>query len=270
MQGDGFIVEPVTSVSATSQVGRGTPRVYAILFRIFDDFFDGLFYMLKAACCFPLSTKKSVSVSTRDTKDLPDLNFNNNIQTKEKTNEKKITFAASQATLSSLATTVISRCSVSDSSSWRSSLRRPIKIHDDFDYLGYRNRNESINSKRGLIKNFFSKHRMLRRKGALKKYVTQKFRKRRKSNSIVMPTSSSETMYSKPKLRNVSKKLFAHQLAREMTLGPEAYPCLHKDGKEMSPTKSVIKPIKSIFEGKLKRTFSFFNDIYATNFSRAK
>lgn len=257
MQGDGFVVEPVVSVSDSSQVGRGTPRVYGVLFKIFDDITDGIFYMLKTACCFPFLLKRSVSVNTtRDTRDLADLNSDNNIEVKEKPNDRKISFAATQESPSSIATTVISRCSVSDSSSWRSSLRHLEKNQDNFDFGTH----GSLKSKAGIIRSFFSKQKMLKRKGALKKCVPQlRLRRRRRSNSVVRPSFSSETMSSKSKCKKI-KRLFPHQLAREMTLGPEAYPCLQK---EKSPSPSMTKPMKSIFERKLKRTFSYFNDIYS-------
>lgn len=271
MQGDGFIVEPVTSVSGTSQVERGSPRVYGVLFRIFDDIFDGLFYVLKAACCFPLATKRSVSVSIRDQKDTANVNVNTNFEKKDKDKdkaiEKKIKFANSEETVSSLVTTVISKCSIStNSGSWMSSLPQADIIEDDYEYIEYRDR-KSLKSRAGMIKNFFSKQVLLQRRGALKKYVPQlKFRRRTRTSSIVVPSSSSEVTFSKSKIRNVGTKIFAHQLAREMTLGPEVYPCLQsKESNVKVRDKSVGRTAKTAAEGKLKRTFSFFNDIYETN-----
>lgn len=268
MQGDGFIVEPVTSASGTSQVERGSPRLYGVLFRVLDDLFDGLFYVLKAACCFPLATKRSVSVNIREPKDTVDVNVNNSFDKKDKTIEKKIKFVPSQETVSSAATTVISKCSsITNSGSWISSLRQPDIVEDDYDeYVEYTDR-KTLKSKAGMIKNFFTKQIMNGRRGALRKYVPQlKFRRRKRSNSVVVPNSSSETMFSKAKLRNVTNKIFTHRVAREMTLGPEVYPCLQAQvSDEKFWDNSVGKPIKSVVEGKLKRTFSFFNDIYGTN-----
>lgn len=268
MQGDCFIVEPVTSVSGTSQVERGSPRVYGVLFKVFDDIFDGLFYMFKTACCFPLATKRSVSVNIREAKVSADVN--KNLDKKEKIVEKKIKFATSQETVSSAVTTVISKCSnitnITNTSSWISSLRQADIIENDYEYIEYRDQKTS-KSKTGIIKRFFSKQLLLQRKGALKKYVPQlKFRRRRRASSVVVPSSSSEIMYTNSKFPNVGNKIFTHQLAREMTLGPEVYPCLQSNASKGNfRHKSVRHPIRSVFEGKIKRTFSFFNDIYDTN-----
>lgn len=264
MQGDGFIVEPVSSVSGTSQVERGSPRVYGVLFKVFDDIFDGLFYVFKAACCFPLTTKRSVSVNIREPRNTSDVI--KNLDKKDKILEKKIKFVTSQETVSSAVTTVISKCSnTTNSGSWISSLRQADIIENDYgSYIEYSDQ-KAVKSKAGMIKKFFSKQITLQRRGALKKYVPQlKFRRRRRSSSIVLPSSSSETMFSKPKIRNVSNKIFAHQLAREMTLGPEVYPCLQSKVSKGNIRNKVGHPIRSAFEGKLKRTFSFFNDIYDT------
>lgn len=267
MQGDVFIVEPVTSASGTSQVERGSPRVYGVLFKVFDDIFDGLFYVLKAACCFPLATKRSVSVTIKDEKDPADVNVNESFDNKDKIIEKKIKFATSQETVTSAASTIISKYSnTTNSGSWISSLRQNDIIDDDYEYVEHRDR-KTLKSRAGMIKNFFSKQVMIQRRSALKKYVPQlRFRRQRRSNSVVVPNSSSEIMFSKPKIRNAGNKMFAHQLAREMTLGPEVYPCLESTvSKEKIRDQSVGKSTKSIIERKLKRTISFFNDIYETN-----
>lgn len=264
MQGDGITVEPVTSASGTSQVERGSPRVYGVLFRLFDDLFDGLFYVFKATCCFPLATKRSKSVSIKDLKVAANVNENLNFGKKKKMVENKIQSATSQETFSSAATTVISKLSnTTNSGSWMSFVRHADVIEDKYNYIECGDRN-TLKSKAGMIKSFFSKEIMLQRRIALKKYVPQiKLRRRRRQNSVVGPSSSSEVIFSKSRIRNVRNKIFPHSLAREMTLDPEIYPCLQRKGNVRD--KSVGKPIKSVFEGKLKRTVTFFNDIYETS-----
>lgn len=273
MQGDIVTLEPVTSASGTSQVERGSPRVYGVLFRLFDDLFDGLFYVLKAACCFPLAPKrsKSVTVNIKDTQITTNVNESIKLDKKDKPMEKKIQFTTSQDTYSSVATTVISKLSnTSNSSSWISAVRPPDIVQDNYDYIEYEDRSDGIESasksKTNMLKKFFTKEMTLLRRSSLKRYVPQlKFRRRRRSNSVVRPSSSSEVMFSKSKIHNFGNKIFPHELAREMTLGPKVYPCLQSKASKENVEKSIIKPIKSVFEGKLKRTISFFNDIYETN-----